>query len=74
MLDTDTPEIKFALNGKQVEWADGSSLLAYLEQTGINPGTVVAEVNGVILKPEFFGAYIINAGDEIEIIHFVGGG
>jgi thiamine biosynthesis protein ThiS len=70
----DKTQTLFNLNGKQAQCPTGSNLQAYLEQAGINPKAVVAEVNGIIVEPKSFEEHRINAGDQIEIIHFVGGG
>lgn len=67
-------QINFTLNGQPECCLKGISLEQYLNNSSINPAGVVAEANGEILKPDAFGAYIINAEDQIEIIHFVGGG
>ncbi len=46
----------------------------YLTQKGINPGRVVVEVNRRILPREEYDKYCFQPGDEVEIVHFVGGG
>ena len=67
-------EITITVNGQGESCPGGRSLEAYLLGKGIEPRKVVAELNGEILKPESFSERILNAGDEVEIIHFVGGG
>ena len=66
--------IKLIVNGTLASCPTGRSLQDYLLDSGIEPGKVVAEINGKILKPENFGKYVLNAGDQVEIIQFVGGG
>ncbi|MDR2892166.1 MAG: sulfur carrier protein ThiS [Deltaproteobacteria bacterium] len=68
------PELRFILNGEAVTCPDGQNLGGYLTSAGLDPKKVVAEINGQILKPEHFTDYLLNAGDQVEIIHFVGGG
>lgn len=54
--------------------ADGLSLQAYINNTGYNLNHIAVEINGKIIpKTEYETTQIMN-GDEIEIVHFVGGG
>lgn len=66
--------IRFTVNGLQASCRRGLTLADYLAVAGLEPEKVVVEVNGAILKLEAFGAHILNAGDQVEIIQFVGGG
>jgi thiamine biosynthesis protein ThiS len=65
--------IGLTVNGQSVYCRPGS-LLDYLLGTGLDPRTVVAEVNGQILNMETAADHRLAAGDQIEIVHFVGGG
>lgn len=54
--------------------ADGLSLQTYINNTGYNLNHIAVEINGKIIpKTEYETTQIMN-GDEIEIVHFVGGG
>ncbi len=62
------------LNGEPHELAGPltvSELLAALE---IDPRRVAVECNFVVLKRTSFDQTTLNAGDQIEIVNFVGGG
>ena len=48
-----------------------SELLAYLE---IDARRIAVEHNLVVLKRTAFDETVVNPGDEIEIVNFVGGG
>ena len=48
-----------------------SELLAHLQ---IDPRRVAVELNLVVLKRGAFDATIVQDGDEVEIVNFVGGG
>jgi thiamine biosynthesis protein ThiS len=50
------------------------TLLAYMEQNGYNPLQVVAERNMEIITRERFGTVQLEPEDEINILHFMGGG
>ncbi len=61
------------INGKQ-ENAAGMTILEYLEQTGFDAKRVVVEVNLEIIPKERLDAVKLETGDQVEILHFVGGG
>jgi sulfur carrier protein len=50
------------------------SIADYLASRELKDRLVVVELNGEIIKRTDFPSVKINAGDEIEIVHFVGGG
>jgi thiamine biosynthesis protein ThiS len=51
-----------------------ATLTALLERLGIGPATVVAEVDGQIVRPEEFAGTQVRDGQTIELIKFMGGG
>jgi thiamine biosynthesis protein ThiS len=70
--------MEICVNGGMVACPQGQALDlfldAFLERSGLSPEGVVVEINGQILRPRDFANYILNAKDQVEIIHFVGGG
>jgi sulfur carrier protein len=50
------------------------SVSDYLATRDLHERLVVVELNGQILKRAEFPSAQIAAGDQIEIVHFVGGG
>lgn len=66
-------KVRISLNGQSREVVTGSldSLLVSLE---IDPRTVVIELNREIVRRPALGTTYIKEGDEIELVHFVGGG
>lgn len=62
------------LNGEDTECKEGSSLLDILNEKNIDPETIVAEVDEVIIKPEEFGKCELKDGSVVEVLRFVGGG
>lgn len=54
--------------------ADGLSLQAYINNAGYNLNHIAVEMNGKIIPKTEYEATQIMDGDEIEIVHFVGGG
>lgn len=66
--------IELKVNGKPRLVEQPVTLLAYLEQLGINPAIVAVEYNGEIIRRENYGATSLAAGDVLEIVRMVGGG
>ena len=54
--------------------ADGLSVSGLLEELKIRPGRVVVERNRDIIAREAHGSTMLQEGDALEIVHFVGGG
>jgi thiamine biosynthesis protein ThiS len=61
------------INGKQ-EQAAGMTILAYLEQAGYTPERVVVEKNLEIVPRGSLDSTLLEEGDSVEILRFVGGG
>jgi thiamine biosynthesis protein ThiS len=62
------------LNGDAHELAGPLTVTELLTHLDIDPRRVAVEHNLVVLKREAFGATVVQAGDEVEIVNFVGGG
>jgi thiazole synthase len=67
-------DIIVTVNGKPRIVKEGSSLLQLLEELEVQPSRVVIEHNQQIRRKEDFASTSINAGDELELVYFVGGG
>lgn len=66
--------MKIKLNGREKELADRQSLKDVIGQFGRNPEHLIAEINGDIVRPSQWDTIVIQEGDVIEILNFVGGG
>lgn len=62
------------INGQETECTPGVSLLEFLEGRGLDVRSVVVEHNRTIIVTEKLEEIRLAAGDELEILHFVGGG
>ncbi len=62
------------LNGEPHPWDADRTVEALLTDLEIDTRTVAVERNRVVVKRAQYGQTIIEAGDEIEIVSFVGGG
>ena len=66
--------MEITLNGDRVELEAPMSVSALLAKLEIDPRRVAVEHNLEILKRQRFTDVVVNAGDRIEIVNFVGGG
>ncbi len=66
--------MQLTVNGEQRKLPDGMTVSGLLEELKIIPERVVVEVNLKILKRAERAGTILQAGDQVEIVHFVGGG
>ena len=65
---------KIQLNGSSYEINDETNLNQLLNKLKIKKTKVAIEVNGVIVEKNKYPKVILNKGDEVEIVHFIGGG
>ena len=66
--------ITIKLNGEEFPLDRSMDVMCLLEILKIPAGSVVAERNREILHKEVFEQVILEDGDELELIRFVGGG
>jgi len=62
------------LNGEKKEIQDGLSVSGLLDVLKIEPARVAVEVNLAIIKKDSYASHLLQDGDEVEIVSFVGGG
>lgn len=65
--------MKIQLNGEQYV-TQSRNLEGLLRELNVEPGRVAVELNMKIVKKDRFAASEISEGDQIEVVHFVGGG
>lgn len=61
------------INGVELDIA-GKTLAAYLESTKFNPKRIAVECNGEIVPKACYAETVLQDGDSLEIVSFVGGG
>ncbi len=66
--------MKIRLNGDPFEIANPLSISELLSHLNIDPRRVAVEHNLDIIKRARYDTTIINEGDEVEVVNFVGGG
>lgn len=69
---TDTMDI--ICNGGQRTVEEKSTLTDLAASFSLDPQTLVAEVNGQIIEHTNFTDRVLQPGDRVELIRFVGGG
>jgi thiamine biosynthesis protein ThiS len=62
------------VNGKTVPLEEGQTLLAFLTAGGYDCARIAVERNGAIVPRVEYGNVLLNDGDTLEIVQFVGGG
>jgi thiazole synthase len=67
-------DVSVTLNGKPRMVEDGVSLLDLLKELDVAPSRVVIEHNREIRRKDDFAKTVVHAGDELELVYFVGGG
>ena len=65
--------MKVTVNGDLRDLSDGTTVVALLEQLKLLPRSVAVELNRRLLRSEKYGT-VLNDGDAVEIVTFVGGG
>jgi thiamine biosynthesis protein ThiS len=68
-------EIELTVNGMPRRVAQAVTVAEYLGSLSIDPRAVVVEHNGNILRDhDSLSGVRLSEGDQLEIVHFVGGG
>lgn len=62
------------LNGDPHECRTGTNVADLVEELGLTHKRIAVEVNRDIIARDEYASRGLRAGDEIEIVHFVGGG
>lgn len=71
---TDTAQIHIHINGEPRRVSAGQSIAALVETLGFNAAKVAVERNLEIVPRSTLAEVVVQDGDRLEIVHFVGGG
>jgi sulfur carrier protein len=66
--------MRIQLNGEPYEGPDAITVAQLLERLGIEQARVAVEVNLNILPKEEYATTALKEGDQLEVVHFIGGG
>ena len=61
------------INGEELNLA-GKTVAEYLATTSYDPKRIAVERNGDIVPKAQYGEAVLNDGDSVEVVSFVGGG
>lgn len=61
------------INGEELNMA-GKTIAEYLAVTNYDSGRIAVERNGDIVPKDKYGETILQDGDTVEVVSFVGGG
>lgn len=67
-------EIQIQVNGQARTWRSGATVADLLHDLDIKVERVAVELNLEILDRAVFGECVLNDGDRLEILGFIGGG
>jgi thiamine biosynthesis protein ThiS len=73
-VSTEAATIEITVNGRSTTIARGQTVLELLHALEIKPDRVAVELNRAIVKQREWAATSVEAGAQVEIVHFVGGG
>ncbi len=66
--------MKLVVNGEEREVEGGVTVASLLERLGVRAPRIAVEVNREVVRREKHGEHVLNEGDQVEIVSFVGGG
>lgn len=61
------------INGEQMN-VDGTTISKFLQEAGYNMERIVVEKNMEIVPKANYDSTLLEDGDEVEVVSFVGGG
>lgn len=71
---TEPIAIQFRLNGEPAALPLATTVATLLGERGLRGDRVAVEVNGAIVPRSSYAQHLIEPGDVVEIVSFVGGG
>ena len=66
--------LKLQVNGEEREVVDSLSLKELVAQLGLTPERIAIELNQRVVRRAEWSAAVLQEHDQVEIVHFVGGG
>lgn len=65
--------MQLKINGKETQ-TEAKTIQALLDELGIGEKTMAAAVNMNVIKKDSWDEFLLNDGDRVEFLEFVGGG
>ena len=66
--------MQVVVNGRPEDVEEGSTVAALLDRLNLAPVRVAVEINEELVPRRTFAETVVQTGDRIEIVTFVGGG
>ena len=66
--------VSITVNGELKTIEVGQTVKSFLESLQLNPKKVAVERNLEIVSKSLFDDVVLEDGDQLEIVHFIGGG
>lgn len=66
--------MQIKVNGEIRELNEGSTMLDLIQSLGLEERVMASALNMEIVKQDAWGNAVLNEGDTIELLDFVGGG
>lgn len=66
--------MQISVNGDTLEMRDGASLTELVEQMGLTGKRIAIELNAEIIPRSEHAGTALTQGDNVEIVHAIGGG
>lgn len=73
-MKTSDDHLRLVVNGRPHQAVAGSTMQSLIDTLGLAGRRVAVERNRELVKRDAWAATALADGDEIEILHFVGGG
>lgn len=66
--------MRITVNGEQMEIPEGSTVQDLLEHLQITGQRIAVAVNGQVVPSGTHDRHVLKEGDDVELVHAVGGG
>jgi thiamine biosynthesis protein ThiS len=66
--------VQVIINGEAQALTAGVTIADLVSRLGLNQRRIAVELNREIIAREEYGSLVLADGDQVEIVHFVGGG
>ncbi|QDS92567.1 Sulfur carrier protein ThiS [Roseimaritima multifibrata] len=66
--------MQVTVNGQTAEFPDGSSIVQLVALADVPPNYLAVEVNEDVIPRDQHDTYVLNEGDQVEVVTLVGGG
>ena len=73
-MDATPQSVVISVNGKPVEVEPDTTVTDFLADKGLRGAMAIVELNGAILARRAYDSTVFAPGDQVEVVHAVGGG